>query len=122
MAAGSTVRSQHIIRSMWQKLDRSLRLALGVFLVGRIVFSAWSLVILLASPVAVQNLTLLGHPVVSAFDLRNNRSFLYLRNVQGQMLRFFPNRGQGLVDLQTGSYWDLVQGQAVAGPLAGEAL
>ncbi len=110
------------VNKMWRTIDYSFRWALGAFIIARIVFGLWSLAILYASPIVVQNLTLFGYSIVSAFDMRNSGTFFYLRDMQGTMLQFFPAPDHTLVDKQTGSHWDLVSGQALSGPLMGKVL
>ncbi len=45
----------------------------------------------------------------------------YLRQVAGQTLTFRAE-GDGLVDVETGSTWNVMRGLATAGPLAGQSL
>jgi hypothetical protein len=45
----------------------------------------------------------------------------YIRQVDGQTLTF-RSEGESLIDLETGSVWDVVRGLAVSGPLEGSSL
>jgi hypothetical protein len=46
---------------------------------------------------------------------------VYIRQVDGQTLTF-RSEGESLIDLETGSVWDVVRGLAVSGPLEGSSL
>lgn len=52
---------------------------------------------------------------------RGSSFHAYLRQVDDQILTFRPE-GEGLVDVETGSVWDVTRGLATAGPLAGQSL
>jgi len=117
-----TARAKDILHKAFQTRGHSFRWALGAFLVARAFYGLWSLVVLCVSPIAVQNLTLLGYSVVSAFDLQNSHAYFYVRDVEGQTLQFRPSGDRTLVDLQSGSHWELVSGRAISGPLKGNTL
>lgn len=99
-----------------------LRWAFGMFLAARVLYGLWSLVILEISPLAIQNLMLFGQPIVSVFDLRISRAYLYNRKADEQLLRFFPSGDHLMADMQTGSRWDVGTGAAVSGAARGEKL
>ncbi len=110
------------LRKFWNRLGPSWQWAIGGVVLARLLYGLWSLAILFLSPLAVQNLTLRGEPVVSIFDLQTSQRYLYNRAIAGQVLTFQAAKPEGLIDRQTGSQWDISNGQAVAGSLAGERL
>lgn len=80
---------------------------------------AWALDDLLHQP-AVNDL-LNNTAVLVTFDSQSTTANLFQRKVGGQILDFDYEGGK-LIDEQTGSVWDLTQGQAIAGPFRGESL
>lgn len=69
--------------------------------------------------VRVINDSLAGTPVVVWAE--NNDFTAYVRQVGDQTLTF-TSEGDHIIDLETGSVWDLRRGLAKEGPLAGEGL
>ena len=109
-------------QKIWFRLDLSWRWAIGGVLAVRLLYGLWSLVILFISPLAVQNLILNGEKVVSVFDLHSSQGHLYERTVNGQTLTFRPAGQDELIDVQTGTKWNVSSGQATTGKLAGRYL
>jgi hypothetical protein len=62
-----------------------------------------------------------GRPVLAVFDRPSRTPRLYERTVSGRVLTFTLGDG-GLTDRETGSRWEPLTGEAVAGPLAGHQL
>lgn len=108
------------VKSFLARTDPAWRTALGVFLLARLFYSLWSLVILVAYPLAVQNTVLNGQPILAVFDLTANKGYVFSRQVGDQVLAFRV-AGKGLVDTQTGSFWDIRNGKAISGKFAGQA-
>jgi hypothetical protein len=102
------------------KDNPALRWAVGTFLVGRIAFSAWAMIVVLLNLFLVSNLTLFGAPVVAVFDLRTSERAVFARVLDGREL-FFRPASPNIVDAQTNSVWDL-NGSAISGTLAGSQL
>ena len=46
----------------------------------------------------------------------------YIRQVDGQTLTFRADEGDLLIDIETGTVWDVVRGLAISGPLEGSSL
>lgn len=61
------------------------------------------------------------HPVVVIADPETRAVFVYLRTRDDRTLTFRPHDGD-IVDVETGTVWDPVNGLAVDGPHRGEAL
>ena len=61
------------------------------------------------------------YAVVVVADAESKSVHSFLRTAANQELEF-TLRDESLVDVQTGSEWDLVKGIAIDGPLRGEAL
>jgi Mannosyltransferase (PIG-V) len=96
--------------------------ALGVFLVSRIWFFLWTILIAAIIPVAIQNLNLFGSRVLAAFDVASGERFAYSSDVGGLVLTFRAAAPGSAVDLQTGSVWSLQDGQAISGAYSGHSL
>jgi Gpi18-like mannosyltransferase len=107
-------------KNILARIDPAWRTALGVFILARLFYFLWSLAILVIYPLAVQNTILFGKPVLTAFDLTANRGYVYNRQVVDKVLTFRA-AGKGVMDIQTGSLWDLVTGKAIAGIYAGQS-
>ncbi|MGZ9223797.1 MAG: glycosyltransferase family 39 protein, partial [Anaerolineales bacterium] len=103
-------------------LDESWRFAMAAFLFARLFYGLWSWTILTIQPLAVQNIDLLGEPVLTIFNLQTSEAYTYLRKINGQSLTFRPVSGNMVTDLQTGSLWDSSTGMALQGPHAGLTL
>lgn len=106
----------------WRALHPSWKLALGTYLIARVVLSVWSSLILLLFPVLVQNLNLFGVPVLGYFDLIAGQPYAYSRQIDGAMLTFRAGDDGFITDNQTASVWALHDGRAVSGTYAGKAL
>jgi Gpi18-like mannosyltransferase len=104
---------------LW-RIDPAWRTALGVFLLARLFYSLWSIVILTVYPLALQNTVLNGQPILAAFDLSANKGYVYSRQVDEQVLTF-RMAGKNVVDTQTGSLWDIQTGKAISGKYAGQS-
>ncbi|HZQ05889.1 MAG TPA: hypothetical protein VFD70_04870 [Anaerolineae bacterium] len=110
------------LAARWETIAPAWRWAISVFLAARILYTAWSLVILLLVPSVLQNLDLFGTPVVVAFDLNTGGRRVFSRVVNGQPLNFQKTDAQHMSDTQTGSLWLLNTGRAVSGAYAGISL
>ena len=66
-------------------------------------------------PVAIQNFELSGEPILSIFSLGNNQAYVYLREVNGEILTFQTSGTENIVDRQTGSVWNISNGVAMQG-------
>ena len=62
-----------------------------------------------------------GKPVVVVFEASSGTAAIHGRNVDGVEYQFVW-REDKLFDLQTNSQWDLITGEAVAGPMKGKRL
>ena len=108
------------VKNILARIDPAWRTALGVFIFARLFYSLWSLIILIIYPLAVQNTVLFGKPVLTAFDLSANKGYVYNRQVTDKVL-IFRAAGKRVMDIQTGSLWDLVTGKAITGIYAGQS-
>jgi hypothetical protein len=81
--------------------------------------AAWSYVDLMESP--VRNDELFGDPVVVLMDKQTVTARAYRRVIDDKTLNFKMRNGQ-VVDMQTGSTWDFMNGRCLEGPFAGRAL
>ena len=68
-------------------------------------------------PVIAQNLDLFSAPTLAGFNLPSGERFVYSRVLDGQTLTFRPGASGKVIDIQTGSVWDLDSGRAVSGEL-----
>jgi hypothetical protein len=100
----------------------SWRFAIAAFLVVRLFYALWSRLVFTIQPIPVQNLEFSGQPIMTVFSLQDNEGYVYLRQVNGQILRFQPAGLRHLVDEQTGSTWDISTGIAEQGPYSGSRL
>jgi hypothetical protein len=103
-------------------LDKSWRFAISAFLILRVFYALWSLAILTIQPLAVQNIELSNEPMLTIFSLQNNQTYIYLREINGQVLTFHAASASSVTDLQTGSLWDISTGLALQGQYQGSVL
>ena len=61
-------------------------------------------------------------PVLVLFDPDNASGVVFSRLAEGAILTFDRGAENTLVDLETGSVWDSLTGEAIEGPLAGQVL
>ena len=62
-------------------------------------------------------------PILAVFNAETATGVAYERTLpDGRILNFEVKEGMTLVDLETGSTWNGIGGEAISGPLAGEAL
>ena len=106
----------------WKRIDESWRVAIVVFIAARLFYTAWSWVVFTVQPVAVQNLDLAGEPVLTVFSLEENRGVIYLREVYEDILTFKFADSEHVIDVQTGSLWNISSGTAIQGSLEGFTL
>lgn len=99
----------------WHSLDESWRYAITVFVIARILFGLWSLVVYTIQPVAIQNFELAGEPILSVFRVKDSQRYIYRREVNGVVLTFRPLGVDLIVDQQTGTIWNISTGRAVQG-------
>jgi hypothetical protein len=110
------------LAASWRALDPAWRWAIGVFVVARVFYTLWSLVILLLVPSLLQNLDLFGVPVIAYFNLSTSERFVYSRQVNDHVLNFRPNDDGTMTDVETASVWSLRDGVAVSGAMTGTKL
>lgn len=103
------------IAQRWQSMDESWRYAIVTFLIARLIYAVWSLIIFSVQPLALQNFELSGQPIVSVFSVCENQGYVYLREVNERILTFQPANIQQIVDRQTGSTWNISDGRAIEG-------
>jgi hypothetical protein len=106
----------------WKMFDESWRFAITVFLIVRLFYALWSWIILTVQPLAVQNIYLSGEPILTVFDLQTSQPRAYLREVNGQTLTFRIANSKSVVDIETGSMWNVFTGTATAGSYQGVTL
>ncbi|HSL43960.1 MAG TPA: hypothetical protein VK897_11055 [Anaerolineales bacterium] len=106
----------------WKTLDKSWRFAIVAFLVLRLFYALWSWAILTIQPLAVQNIDLSGEALLTIFDLRNSQGYTYLRDISGEQLNFRAASTDTVIDLQTGSVWNVSTATAIAGQYEGLTL
>src|SRR6266498_2003256 len=106
----------------WKAFDESWRFAILAFLIVRLFYALWSWMILTLQPLAVQNIELLDESVLTIFSLQNSQAYTYLREINGQVLNFHAATADTLIDLQTGSLWDISTGTAFEGHYKGFTL
>ncbi len=63
-----------------------------------------------------------GVDILVVFNRDPGSGVVYDRSVDGQTLTFQPDDGLKLTDLETGTIWDGLTGEALEGPLAGKSL
>lgn len=112
----SLIHLKNKIFAQWKSLDASWRFALTAFLIARLAYALWSWGVSTTQPIAIQNLTLEGESIVTVFDLRQNQAYVYFREVNGEILSFQPANTDYMLDLQTGSIWNISNGVALQGP------
>lgn len=106
----------------WRAIDPAWRWAVGVFGGARILYTLWSVVILLLAPSLLENLDLFGAPVVASFDMGTGERHVYSRVVNGETLTFRRIDETHISDNETGSVWDVGKGRAVSGKFEGAML
>lgn len=106
----------------WDKLDGSWRFAITIFLIARLFHALWSWAIFTIQPVAVQNFERAGEPILSILSIKNNEGYLYRREINGDVLTFQVTNTGDIIDLQTGSMWNISNGVAIQGPYKASAL
>jgi hypothetical protein len=99
----------------WKSIDESWRYASVTFLVARLFYMFWSLVIFSIQPVAIQNFELSGEPILSIFGLKDSQVHVYSRQVDGKILTFQPANTEQIIDQQTNSVWNIFDGKAIQG-------
>lgn len=105
-----------------RRIGPAWRWAIGVFVAARVAYTLWSIAVLMLVPSQLQNLDLFGAPEVVSFDLPSGERHAYSRVVNGITLTFRREDETHIRDLETGSIWDLAEGRAVRGALAGTVL
>ena len=113
---------QNLLAHRWKSLDESWRFAIIVFLAVRVFYALWSWVILTIQPLAVQNIELADEPVLTIFNLEKSQAYTYLREVNGQILTFRVASPSTVMDVETGSTWDISTGSALQGKNKGSTL
>ena len=108
--------SKETMIQRWKTLDEAWRFAVIAFLVIRIFYFLWSWIILTIQPLAVQNIDLSDEPLLTIFNLGNSQSYIYSREINGELLTFRAESPNTVIDLQSGSLWDISTGTAFEGP------
>ncbi len=103
-------------------LDPAWRWAVGVFVVARVLYTLWGMVVLLFVPNVLQNLDLFGVPIVAYFDVATSERYAYSRQMDDRVLTFRANDDATMTDDATSSVWSLREGMAVRGALTGTKL
>jgi hypothetical protein len=103
------------VTQRWRTLDESWRFAIIAFLMARLFYALWSCVIFTIQPLAIQNFELADEPILSIFSLKNNRAYVYLREMDGEVLTFEPIGSENIIDRQSGSIWKISDGAAIQG-------
>jgi hypothetical protein len=106
----------------WNTVHESWRFAIPAFLAARLFYLLWSLAVLTLQPLAVQNIELSNEPILTIFSLQNSQSYIYLRQTNEKVLTFRALSASTVVDLQTGSTWDISTGTALQGQYQGSTL
>ncbi len=106
----------------FRSLDPAWRWAIGVFVVARIFYSLWGIVVMLLVPTVLQNLDLFGVPIVAYFDVASSERFVFSREINGRVLTFRANGDGTMSDVETQSVWSLRDASAVQGALTGTKL
>jgi hypothetical protein len=106
----------------WKRFDESWRFAILAFLAARLFYVLWSLAILTAQPLAIQNIELSNEPILTVFSLQNSQTYTYLRETNGKVLTFRTVSASTVADLQTGTAWDISTGTALQGQYGGSTL
>lgn len=120
MTALTTIKNTVALR--WHSLDESWRYAISVFVIARLLFGIWSWVVFNILPVAMQNIEHSGEPILAVFRLKDSQSYVYLRDVNGEILNFRPVGTDLMFDQQTGTIWTVSEGRAIQGELTGQSL
>src|SRR5688572_7193470 len=110
------------LKSWWQNLPPAWRFSLLSVTTMRIFYTLWSLLFLFTFSLVVQNQEFFGEPVVTVFDLQTSDAFTYNRLVDGELLTFKAYNSTHIVDTQTGSLWQIKDGQSVSGLNQGKSL
>lgn len=106
----------------WRALDPAWRWSCGVFVTARVLYSLWTVLILMFVPAVTQNLDLFGSPIFATFDLGTSERYVYSRQVGERVLTFRGGENGAVTDNETGSVWSLREGVATGGALAGTSL
>ena len=61
-------------------------------------------------------------PILVVFDAEHANGVVFSRQIEGRILTFEEHEGLQLVDVETGSLWDGLNGVALSGPFQGEQL
>jgi hypothetical protein len=110
------------IKQTWGTLDESWRFAITAFLIARTFYALWSWVVLTIQPVAVHYVEADHKPAVLFLNLYTIESHTYVREVNGESLTFRAVSRNTVMDLQTGSLWDVDSGRALEGYFKGLVL
>jgi hypothetical protein len=106
----------------WNRIDSSWRFAILLFIAMKLFYAIWSWTIFTVQPLAVQNIELSNEPVLTVFNLTNNKAYTYLREIDGKVLTFQMADRSTVRDLQTDSIWDISTGTALQGSEKGVTL
>jgi len=107
---------------LWRSVNPAWRFSLVSVTLMRALYTLWSLAFLSSFSPVVQNQEFFGEPVLTVFDLRTSRSYAYNRLVDNDLLTFQKLDNGRLVDMGTGSVWQITNGRGLSGPYAGRSL
>lgn len=103
----------------WNKLHQSWQFAIKAFLIVRLFYALWSWVVLTVQPIAVHYVDIADKPGVSFLNLYTVKAYTYVREIGGSLLTFRPIDKNMVMDLQTGSRWNIYSGEAIEGKYQG---
>jgi hypothetical protein len=110
--------------TLWARLPAAWRFAVEGYFALRVFYFLWSALIFTVTPLAVREFNIFGSPILTVFDMRTSFRAAYEPIIDNHLLTFIAIRnvnGQ-IADLQTGSRWDILNGEAVSGEYAGRSL
>jgi hypothetical protein len=102
------------------RFGEAWKVAIIVFVVSRVLYACWSLIILHFWPIAFAQPNLFDEPLLTAFDTRTNERYVYSRVVNGETRNFALSDGE-LRD-ESGTIWSLSCGCAIGGRDVGKVL
>ncbi|MBI4675647.1 MAG: hypothetical protein HY741_28720 [Chloroflexi bacterium] len=100
------------VGAFWCGIEPAWRWALGVYLVARVFYTLWSLVVLALAPIVVTNLDLYGTPVLAIFELGSGKRFLYSRDLGAGKILVLKPGGVGQATDQFGGIWTILPGES----------
>jgi len=102
------------LQHLWREIPPAWRHSLLSVTSFRMVYTLWSLLFLSWFPLVVQNQFFFGDPVVTIFDLYTSRAFAYSSQVNDDLLTFRAHDSTSIIDYQTGSRWQIMDGHGIS--------